>query len=80
MSRRKRNKKRRRRQVKVPGPLHSALVEMQREFKKHRGEEPALGDLIEKAFEEDPVLEEVLKKQEKQESKSLWEDEEFMKL
>jgi len=80
--RRKRNKDKRR-PVKVPDTLHSALLEMQREFKKHRGEEPALGDLVEKAFEEDPALEKVLTDNRKDrgggDDGSVW-NEDFMKL
>lgn len=66
--------------MKVPSSLHSALKDMQKEFKKSIGEEPALGDLIEKAFEEDPVLEEVLEQEQKKQDKSSVWDEKFMKL
>lgn len=68
-----------RRPVRVSDPLHKALKEMQKEFKRQRGEEPALGELVEKAFKEDPDLKKVVEDKEKP-SDELWEDEEFMKL
>jgi len=68
-----------RKPVRVSDPLHEALKEMQKEFKRQRGEEPALGELVEKAFTEDPDLKKVVEDKEKS-ADELWEDEEFMKL
>lgn len=65
--------------VKLEDELHSALKAMQREFKKQAGVEPALGELVEKAFEEDPALSKVLE-EERSKTEELWDDDEFMKL
>jgi len=77
MTRRRKKRGRRTKPVKVPERLHSALLGMQREVKKKKGMEPSLGELVEQAFEEDPVLREYLQEDETQQN--TW-DEEFMKL
>jgi len=79
MRKREKKKKRRKKPVKVPASLHSALVGMQREVKKRQGVEPSLGDLVEQAFEEDPVMSDFLEKERKQDQDNSWDDD-FMKL
>lgn len=67
--------------VKVDSEFHSELQKVQREFKRQRGVEPTLGELVEELAEEDPVFHELAgeKGREEQQDEGLLSDE-FMKL
>lgn len=67
--------------VKLDEALHSALKHTQKEYKKKKGIEPTLGELVEKAFQESPGFDKVLEEErQSNSSEDLWEDENFMRL